>query len=237
MASKDLRTHFELVGEFHDTFGHPMRSKPYDKCFDDQKLVNLRRAVIDEENKEFKDALKVRDVKEIADAFCDLAYFVYGAGHAFGINLDYAMWHYEIDISTKSNTTKRVTSDTLDVEFIKYKSTGIDGIIQMLNIGLDDKNLHIVARYLAYLLKCVYDLGHAIGFNMDAMFREVHRSNMTKTCPTVEDAQTTVDLYVKEGLYEGVYYKPKDSYYVVCAGNGKVLKNHKWEVPNLAQFL
>ena len=82
-------THFECVGEFHDTFGHPLRTEIYRKCFDDEpKLVPFRLSLIDEELNEFKEAYKQNDLVEMADALCDMIYVINGMGHCLGINLD-----------------------------------------------------------------------------------------------------------------------------------------------------
>ena len=56
--------------------------------FPDDKITSLRYDLIEEELKEFKEAIAKRDIKEVADALTDILYVTYGAGHAFGINLD-----------------------------------------------------------------------------------------------------------------------------------------------------
>jgi predicted HAD superfamily Cof-like phosphohydrolase len=72
---------------------------------------------------------------------------------------------------------------------------------------------------------------------MDNMFREVHRSNMTKVCSTVEDAKESIDFYLREGKYKNPSMRVKGKYFVVYdAETTKILKCHKWETPNLKQF-
>ena len=78
-------TNFEKVGLFMKTFGQEIKNRP---SLSSEKINNLRISLIEEELKEFKDALFNKDIKEVADALTDILYVTYGAGHAFGINLD-----------------------------------------------------------------------------------------------------------------------------------------------------
>ena len=78
-------TNFEKVGLFMTTFGQEVKKKP---SFSSYKINNLRISLIEEELNEFKEAVSKKDLKEVADALTDILYVTYGAGHAFGINLD-----------------------------------------------------------------------------------------------------------------------------------------------------
>ena len=78
-------TNFEKVGIFMKTFGQEVKDKP---SFSTEKINNLRVSLIEEELKELKDALESNDLLEVADALTDILYVTYGAGHAFGIDLD-----------------------------------------------------------------------------------------------------------------------------------------------------
>tara|TARA_B100000963_G_scaffold7662_1_gene6062 strand:+ start:28123 stop:28494 length:372 start_codon:yes stop_codon:yes gene_type:complete len=78
-------TNFENVRKFMKTFGQEIKEKA---GFPNDKTVSLRYNLIKEELDELKQAMKNRDIKEIADALTDILYVTYGAGHAFGINLD-----------------------------------------------------------------------------------------------------------------------------------------------------
>ena len=78
-------TNFEKVGLFMTTFGQEVKKKP---SLSTDKINNLRIKLIEEELKEFKEAILNKDLKEVADALTDILYVTYGAGHAFGINLD-----------------------------------------------------------------------------------------------------------------------------------------------------
>ena len=67
------------------TFGQEIKIKP---DLSTEKINKLRVSLINEELEEFKDAIKNNDLKEAADALTDILYVTYGAGHAFGVNLD-----------------------------------------------------------------------------------------------------------------------------------------------------
>ena len=78
-------TNFEKVGKFMKTFGQEVKTKP---GLSNNKINKLRIDLIDEELTEFKEAIKNNDLKEAVDALTDILYVTYGAGHAFGVNLD-----------------------------------------------------------------------------------------------------------------------------------------------------
>jgi len=88
-SNQSSQTNFQKVGEFHDLFGHPQRTQPYVNMFEENpKLVNFRLSLIDEEVRELKEACEKHDLVEASDALADILYVVYGAGHAFGLDLD-----------------------------------------------------------------------------------------------------------------------------------------------------
>ena len=78
-------SNFEDVKTFMKTFGQETKVKAE---FPKEKIVKLRYDLIHEELKELQNAMTTRNLKEIADALTDLLYVTYGAGHAYGINLD-----------------------------------------------------------------------------------------------------------------------------------------------------
>ena len=78
-------TNFESVKKFMETFGQEVKEKA---GFPNEKITTLRYDLIKEELGELKDELNDKDIKEVADALTDILYVTYGAGHAFGINLD-----------------------------------------------------------------------------------------------------------------------------------------------------
>ena len=78
-------SNFESVKKFMETFGQEIREKA---SFPDDKITSLRYELIKEELDELREAIDSKDIKEVADALTDILYVTYGAGHAFGINLD-----------------------------------------------------------------------------------------------------------------------------------------------------
>ena len=78
-------SNFEHVKVFMEKYGQEIKSKAE---FPDEKIIKLRYNLIKEELDELKIAMQEKNLEEIADALTDLLYVTYGAGHAFGINLD-----------------------------------------------------------------------------------------------------------------------------------------------------
>ena len=78
-------SNFRKVGIFMKTFGQEVKDNP---SFSTDKINKLRIDLIKEELEELTEAMKNKDLLEVADALTDILYVTYGAGHAFGINLD-----------------------------------------------------------------------------------------------------------------------------------------------------
>lgn len=102
-----MSSNFEKVREFHEVFEHPVYTKPQKNIFDENpELVDLRLKLIQEEVSELETAIHEKNFKEVADALSDILYVVYGAGHAFGIDLDKTF-----DLVHKSNMTKACVNE------------------------------------------------------------------------------------------------------------------------------
>ena len=78
-------SNFKRVKKFMETFGQEIKEKA---SFPNSKITSLRYELIKEELDELKEAIDKKDIKEVADALTDILYVTYGAGHAFGIDLD-----------------------------------------------------------------------------------------------------------------------------------------------------
>ena len=91
-------TNFEKVGLFMKTFGQEVKTHP---SLSSTKINDLRISLIQEELEELKQAIKDKNLSEVADALTDILYVTYGAGHAFGLNLDISF-----DEVQKSNMSK-----------------------------------------------------------------------------------------------------------------------------------
>ena len=91
-------SNFSKVGTFMKTFGQEVKTKP---AFSTEKINKLRIDLIKEELEELTEAMNNKDLLEVADALTDILYVTYGAGHAFGIDLDKCF-----DEVQKSNMSK-----------------------------------------------------------------------------------------------------------------------------------
>ena len=91
-------SNFQSVKKFMQTFGQEIKEK---NEFPHEKIIQLRYELIKEELEELNQAIKDKDMKEVADALTDILYVTYGAGYAFGINLDECF-----DEVQKSNMSK-----------------------------------------------------------------------------------------------------------------------------------
>jgi predicted HAD superfamily Cof-like phosphohydrolase len=78
-------SNFKKVKTFMETFGQEVKTKP---SFSSDKINSLRYELIKEELEELKEAIENKDLLDVADALTDILYVAYGAGHAFGIDLD-----------------------------------------------------------------------------------------------------------------------------------------------------
>ena len=78
-------SNFNKVKAFMNTYGQDVKEKAE---FPENKIVQLRIELIEEELNELKEAIKNKDIVEVADALTDILYVTYGAGHSFGFNLD-----------------------------------------------------------------------------------------------------------------------------------------------------
>lgn len=222
-------THYDLVGEFHETFGHPMRTTKYtDISTQDHKLLQFRHDLIKEELDEFFDAYRNNDLVEMADALCDLSYVIHGAMHCFGIYSDQS--HDDNDNMDGKNL-KDIVMDYIGTSFEMAMYTSLNN---MLLLG----DFIVIEYELGQMLKRLYRLGYCLGFPMDRLFREVHRSNMTKVCGNIEQASRSIEYYIKNGRYPNPKFRKKGEYYVVyCADTSKILKNIEWQMPRIKELL
>lgn len=240
-------THFQCVGEFHEVFDYPVRTELYEDVFEqDPKLLKSRVAFLREERDEFIDAMKTQDLIEMADALCDLIYFAHGTGQCLGIDMDKCldkpnMKHNGLSITcTPQNMCTDVDMHVLDDELLSVRQYlwTITNFINEFDYNCELEDLDEMKHSLTMVTHTTYLLGYFLNFNMDAMFREVHRSNMTKVCTTLEDADESVQRYKNAGTYAKPVVRTKGEYYVVYDEElNKILKCFKWEEPSLKQFM
>ena len=94
-------SNFDDVKNFMEIYGQEVKTK---SSFPNEKIVQLRYDLIKEELDELSLAIKEKDIIEVADALTDLLYVVYGAGHAFGIDLDKCFAEVQRSNMSKLNT-------------------------------------------------------------------------------------------------------------------------------------
>lgn len=249
MATTSRISHFQCVGKFHDTFGHPQRTEPYINVINvDPKLVPFRISLIKEELGEFEEALenfffrKSSDevLVEMADALCDTLYVAYGTGHCLGINLDSVLAELKLSIINSVNLDTKVIYKIIEEnpEMLYDNLEDVTTVFELFISAYEENNFNDMKEYLANLIHAVYNYGYKLGFNMDLMFREVHSSNMSKVCITIEEAEESIRRYKLEGRYSNPTVRVKNNYFVVYdASTSKILKNYKWRNPDLAQFI
>jgi predicted HAD superfamily Cof-like phosphohydrolase len=103
-------TNFDKVGIFMKTFGQEVKNKP---ALSSKKINKLRIDLIKEEFDELTEAMKNKDLLEVADALTDILYVVYGAGHAFGFDLDKCFNEVQnSNMSKLDNNGKPIYNDT-----------------------------------------------------------------------------------------------------------------------------
>ena len=101
-------SNFNKVKTFMKTFGQEVKTKP---SFSTDKINSLRYDLIEEELEELKVALEEKNLTEVADALTDILYVTYGAGHAFGINLDKCFKEVQSSNMSKLNDNRKPIYD------------------------------------------------------------------------------------------------------------------------------
>lgn len=215
-----------MVTEFHNIFGHPINTTLQSDIFvKDPKLVHFRISQIEEEIKEFEDAVSKCDNVEIVDAICDTLYFVYGTMVVFGI--PYKKYQHQ-------NYSLNNLCDYIDI---------LHNHLSSLKNSFMNNNLMQFIDILYAIEKECYKIGSLINVDVDVCFSEVHRSNMTKVCSTEDDAKKTVSYYLQiyengDTKYSEPSYRQKENYFVVYdRTTSKILKSINFEKPNLKQFI
>ncbi len=109
------KTNFDLIKQFHHLFNLDVREVPYLSCFQNQKLMKLRLALIDEEVQELHDAVEQSDFIEVIDAGADLLYVVYGMFSALGVDANEAF-----RLVHESNMTKLCNSEQEAIDTVEW---------------------------------------------------------------------------------------------------------------------
>lgn len=257
-------TNFEKVGEFHIMFNHPIQSEPQLGIFDENpKLVEFRLSQIEEELEELKQAIDKKDYIECIDAICDLMYFVYGTFHVFGVDFD--AYQPKPKIRIFDCPINNVNMFRNEISAIHSQVTMLTQILSLVTVCCEEKNFSETIKYLVKLESVCHTFGTILGVDINDCFSEVHRSNMTKLCTSEEQAQRTVQQYIKQReerdialanatsdeerqkinidmkAYEDPMYRQhaEISKYWIVFDNAttKILKSVDWDTPHLADII
>lgn len=138
-----MMSNFEKIKQFHTTFSHPCpNSLNRDVLENNPELVKLRLSLINEEVEELKVAMQQKNMTEVIDALTDILYVVYGAGAAFGINLDKSY-----DIVHESNMSKLCKNESEAIKTVDdYKKKYSEGDLKYdsPSFKLAPDNLHYI---------------------------------------------------------------------------------------------
>jgi predicted HAD superfamily Cof-like phosphohydrolase len=227
------QSNFEKVEEFHKVFQHPIKKKPDENVFyNDPKLVDLRLKLIKEEYNELTDAVSKSDLVEVVDALADLSYVIYGAGHAFGIDLNKSIPQMD---STKNKPKLNIFYT--ETKVIDQRLKLIKDKMNDLSDAISKSNITDVANTLGDLLYIIYVTSEVFGVELNYAFALVHESNMTKACKSESDAKDTIEEIKSKGVYKNPQYKLAENgkYWIVYeADTGKILKSKYYKAVDLS---
>ena len=254
-----MATEFEQVCGFNTTFDFPVFKYEDNPLTTQQQVCKYRCNLIHEEGiEEFGNALQVDDKVEMLDAICDHLYVLLGACHTLDINPDYyfkCMYQNETNNEDNYKTLDYILDSTpIAICAFGYNK---DIITKLLNENiileqelreqmLNKKNIFNVYPILMKLIENTYRMGFNLvnDEKLKAAFNNVHNSNMSKLCTSVEEAEKTVQKYNNDYVagnspYDTpYYYELKPGLYVVKnKSTGKALKSINYTPANMKQFI
>ena len=232
-------TNYQKVVEFHSVFGLPVNTEYQTELFtEDQKSVQLRYDLIDEEYKELLEAYDNEDIVEVIDALSDSMYVVYGGAATFGIDFD-NVFRLNHTIPTGNINLDMFNSEDINDELHSYKYE-----LEIMKNAIEDKDIYKIEQCFVDFITTIYEIGNLFNINLDKSFDMVHRSNMSKTCCSEEEANQTVEWYKNEyDKNKMPYDTPKwrlsddGNYYIIYnESTGKILKNINYQAVDLNDF-
>jgi hypothetical protein len=242
------KTNFEYVCEFNETFDFPVYPLESQPLVNELKVSQYRFDLIHEEGvEEFGIALHNNDYVEMLDAVADHLYVLYGACHTFNMDPDFYIrtTYSKLPLNSQDNPTKLI------FELFNPKSTIQE--LHRLNVFYEqmlhqymivEKNIMKTHIVLMNMIINTYKIGFHLTPNIDNAFLNVHQSNMSKLCTSIEEAEATVKSY--EEKYKAgsspydtpYYYELKPNLYVVKnKSTGKALKSINYTAASPYKFL
>ena len=222
-------TDFQKVCEFNKCFDFPQ--------FDDltnNKCLQLRLDLIEEELKELQEAYNNQDIIEEQDACADILYVAYGMAYTYKIDSDEYMKNYYFLKNNESTLFKKLNYDL-------YLDYNLDRSIYLNKLFDDFNTIKEFANYLDkkltmdilhQLIYHVYEFQYISKYDSDRIFTIVHDSNMSKLCKNENEAIDSVNKYIEDykngnSPYDSPYYYKLDNdlYVIKNKSTGKALKS------------
>lgn len=236
-------TGWQQVKEFHTVFCHPIKEVEDTTIVrTNPNLVKFRISLLAEEIKEFEDALEAKDYVEAVDALADTLYVLYGMCHTLGINFDKEITQYQHLIPSpppSGLTFDDIKSYTFDTESVPTANQIIQSALNELVLATQNEDEFCqIKQKICHLYCATIKAAITIKLNptlLTQCFAEVHRSNMTKSCATEEEAQQTVAWYKQnEPRYKDPHYRLSSDprfWVIYDRETSKILKSIKVELP------
>ena len=250
-----MTTAFDCVREFHNVMDHPCNNEfQHDVFLVNQRLADLRRDLVCEELSELLEAIHDKDFVEIADALADIRYVVVGAFLAFGIHVSDemeemenilpphkgGMYHYKFYIDNAENKNMDL-KNVSDIEpFFDKWDERFSTYHQMVRDSFYLQKFEIITQVLLALCVDMKEFAWDLEIDLDAVFNEVHRSNMTKVCANEEEAAESVKQLKESGKCNTAGYKKSKCnkfFLIYNEETGKALKSINFELPKIAEIL
>ena len=248
----NYKSNFQLACDFNQTFDFPVYPLDSDPLSTQVKSCIYRCDLIKEEGVvEFGQALNENNLVEMLDAVCDHLYVLYGACYTFSLNPDSYIKNYlnknieKYNLDCGLNNTEIIKTYFSSTKTISELYNSNCDIEQKLRVGmLEKKDIELVESLLIILIMNTYNIGFQLTTKLDEAFLNVHESNMSKLCKSIDEAEATVKDY-QEKYNVGVstydtpyYYELKPGLYVVKnKSTGKALKSINYTPADLKQFL
>lgn len=214
------QSNFKKIMEFHTAFGLPCCQTLNKTNMQNFKIASLRIKLI---NEEFNELCTAKNLVEQLDAIGDLLYVVYGAGASFGIDMDaefekFYLRHIgqiqrlpsvkssasnfekTVNLHTTMKTKRDVRYNLLPDYIDSSSTTTFQTQITELSYAILICDVQLVIDILMKMLFSLYGVGYFCGYDLDKLFSEIHRSNMSKLCKSEREAADTVEWYTKNQL-------------------------------------
>lgn len=207
----------QMVLEFTKTFDLDWSDTPITPS---PSVIRLRIRLIREELDELEKAYKNRNLIDVADALGDLLYVIYGTAIACGIVLSQEIYYTEERKSLSPSFLQKIFDYRSEAILSKF-----DNILTLIDLHLAFSDLKITTNHLCNFRKGLYTVSSMFGLDLDTIFAEIHRSNMSKVWkeyPVVE---------------EGVSITAIPGGWKVQRNDGKLLKSKNFSPPALDVLL